>query len=66
MPSPKRTLKDAIKIKRLPQIGQQITLKATVTRTGRNTFDTADVVTVTIPGAPAPITIPADYLSADE
>ena len=48
-----RTPKETVKIRRLPKLGEEITLKATVTRTGRNTYGTADVVTVRIPGAPS-------------
>jgi hypothetical protein len=48
------------------KVGDEITLKATVTRTGRNTYGTADVVTVRIPGAPAPLTLPAEYLEGED
>ena len=61
-----RTPKETIKIRRLPQKGDEVVLRATVTRTGRNTFGTADTVTLRIPGAPAPITIDAQYLSGEE
>ena len=61
-----RTPKDTVKIRRLPRVGEEITLKATVTRTGRNTYGTADVVTVRIPGAPAPLTLPAEYLDGED
>jgi hypothetical protein len=66
MPSSKRTPKATVKVRRLPKVGEEITLKATVTRTGRNTYGTADVVTVRIPGAPAPLTLPAEYLESEE
>jgi hypothetical protein len=61
--TPIRTPKDTVKVRRLPKAGEEITLRARVTRTGRNGFDTADTITVQIPGYPAPVTIAADYLN---
>jgi hypothetical protein len=61
-PSPK----EVIKVRRLPQKGDEITLRVTVTRTGRNRWDTGDTITVRIPGHDIPVTIEANYLSRDE
>jgi hypothetical protein len=37
-----------------------------ITRIGRNSYDTADVVTIRIPGFATPVTILADYLIGDD
>jgi hypothetical protein len=58
IPGPKET----IKIRRLPKEGEETTLRARVTRTGRNGHDTADTVTVAIPGYSIPVTLDAAYL----
>lgn len=57
-----RSPKETIKVRRLPKVGDTITIKATVTRIGRNTWDTADTLTVRIPGHDVPVTAPAEYL----
>lgn len=66
MPSSKRTPKDTVKVRRLPQVGEEILIKAIVTRTGRNRFDTADTITVRIADHPAPVTATAKYLLGEE
>ena len=65
MPAKSRTKspKETIKVNRLPRPGEEITLRARVTRTGRNGYDTGDTITVRIPGYPAPVTINAAYLN---
>lgn len=50
--------------KPLPQPGDEITIRVTVTRVGRNTADTADTVTIEIPGFDTPVTAAADRLLA--
>jgi hypothetical protein len=55
-----RTPKNSVKVRRLPEKGAEITLKATVTRTGRNTYGTADTITVRIDGYSVPVTLPAN------
>jgi hypothetical protein len=65
MPSSKRTPKNTVKVRRLPQVGEEIMIKAIVTRTGRNRFDTADTITVRIGDHPAPVTATAKYLLGD-
>jgi hypothetical protein len=37
-----------------------------VTRVGRNGYDTADVITVRIPGFATPVTIDASYILGDD
>jgi hypothetical protein len=54
-----RSPKD-IAIRRLPKAGDEITLEATVTRTGRNGYATADTVTFRIPGYEFPVTVNLD------
>ena len=61
LPSPKET----IKIRRLPVKGERIQLTATVTRVAEPEGHHQGFVTLHIPGAPAPITIPANYLDGD-
>ena len=41
--------KETIKINRLPEAGDEITLRARVTRIGRNGYDTGDTITVRPP-----------------
>jgi hypothetical protein len=61
-----RTPKETVKIRRLPKVGEVVTIKARVTRVGRNAWDTADTVTVKIPGHSIPVTAVAEYLLSDE
>jgi hypothetical protein len=48
------TPKETIKVRRLPKVGEEITITATVVRTGRDTVDTADMITIRIPGFDTP------------
>jgi hypothetical protein len=64
--SPKRTLKETVKLRRLPKVGDEITIRATVTRTGRNTFDTADTITLRVPGFDVPVTVNPAYLESGQ
>ena len=60
VPTPKET----IQIRRLPKPGEKILVELEVKRTGRNTHDTADTVTVEIPGfAGVKVTATWDYLA---
>jgi hypothetical protein len=61
-----RTPKNTVKIRRLPQVGDEITIKATVTRTGRNVHDTGDTITLRIPGFDTPVTVNPAYLEAED
>jgi hypothetical protein len=61
--------KDVIKVRRsdqpatkLPPVGSKIPIEATVTRHGRNSYDTADTITIRIPGFETPVTVTAKYL----
>jgi hypothetical protein len=63
---PRRTPKETLQIKRLPQKGDKLPLTVEVTRTGRNTWDTGDTVTIRIPGYDYPVTIRASALKGDE
>lgn len=61
------TPKSSLRIKRpaapaLPAVGETILVRALVTRTGRNRWDTADTITVRIADHPVPITATAKYL----
>lgn len=47
---------------RLPQAGDELLVRVRVTRTGRNSHDTADTVTVVVPGHDTPVTCTADRL----
>lgn len=51
--------------RRLPKVGDEIILRATVTRIGRNSFGTGDAVTVHISGHSVPVTIEARYITDD-
>lgn len=64
MPTTKRTAapKDKLKIRRLPQVGEEIWIRARVTRTGRNSYGTGDTVTLRIGDHPAPVTTSARFL----
>jgi len=55
--------RSTVKVRRLPQKGDEVTLRATVTRTSEGDRQT---VTLRIKGHDYPITIPADYLHNDE
>jgi len=61
VPSPK----DTIKIRRLPAKGDTVQLAATVTRITEPEGSHRGLVTLRIPGAPAPITIDARYLDGE-
>lgn len=58
VPSPKET----IKIRRLPTKGSTIRIEAEVTRVAEPEGAHQGYVTLRIPGAPAPVTIPASFL----
>jgi hypothetical protein len=63
MSSSRSTPKDTVKVRRrLPKVGEEIMIRAIVTRTGRNRLDTADTITVRIADHPAPVTATAKYL----
>jgi hypothetical protein len=62
----RKTPKETIKIRRLPQKGELIEVPLLVTRVGRNAYDTADVITVKIPGSPTPVTVNAEYLLGED
>lgn len=63
MPSKRvSTPRETVKVRRLPAKGDKISLTAEVTRVGRNGFDTADTITLRIPGYGIPLTINADLL----
>jgi hypothetical protein len=60
-----RTPRETIKVRR-PKVGDAITIRAVVTRTGRNTYGTADTITLRIPSFPTPITVNPHSLEAEE
>lgn len=64
VPSPKQTISfKPVKVgSRTYKVGDEILIPATITRTGRNGFDTVDTLTVRIGGFGAPVTAPAKYL----
>lgn len=63
MSKPPRSPKSTLKVRRsLPKTGDEVWIKATVTRTGRNSFDTADTITLKIGDHPAPVTASAKYV----
>lgn len=62
MPSRPKTPKETIQINRLPVKGQKLLVPLEVMRTGRNGHDTADTITIKVPGSSTPVTIVADYL----
>lgn len=65
VPSPQETIKirrSARPATKLPPVGSKIPIEATVTRHGRNSFDTADTITIRIPGFETPVTVTAKYL----
>ena len=63
MPARTKTPKETIKIRRLPvKKGMKLLVPLEVTRTGRIGFDTADTISIRVPGCGTPVTIVADYL----
>jgi hypothetical protein len=58
VPTPQET----IKVRRLPAKGDRIPVTVEVTRVGRNSFDTADTITIRLPGHSTPVTVNADLL----
>ncbi len=61
VPSPKET----IKIRRL-KVGDEVLIKARVTRVGRNRWDTADLATFKLNGIPTPISGDPQYVLGDD
>ena len=69
VPTPRETIKvrrSAAPATRLPPIGSKIPIEATVVRHGRNGYDTADTITIRIPGFDIPVTVNAAYLTGKE
>jgi hypothetical protein len=69
VPSPKETIKVRRSDKpatKLPPVGSKIPIEATVTRHGRNGYDTADTITIRIPGYDIPVTVTAKYVLGGE
>jgi hypothetical protein len=66
MPSARKSPKDVVKIRRLPKKGEILEVPLVVTRVGRNSHDTADTITVRIPGFSTPVTVNAEYLLGEE
>jgi len=66
MPRSSKSPKDAIKIRRLPVIGERIKLTVEVTRVSEPEGEHYGMVTLRVPGALAPITIPANFLPTEE
>lgn len=63
MPSSPRTPRNTVGSKRrLPKVGDELIVRVRVTRTGRNSYDTADTVTLRLPGFETPVTVSADSL----
>jgi hypothetical protein len=54
--------KDVVKVRRLPAKGDKLNLTVEVARVGRNGHDTADTITIRIPGFGTPVTVNAEYL----
>lgn len=54
------------KTRKLPKVGDEITIRARVTRVGRNAVDTAATITLRIPGYDVPVTVAADRLADPE
>lgn len=57
--------KDTIKIRRLPKVGDEILIRATVTRVAEPEGAHHGKVTYRAPGAPAPVTVDAQYVDVD-
>ena len=69
VPTPRETIKIRRSDRpatRLPPVGSKIPIEATVTRHGRNSHDTADTITIRIPGFDIPVTVNAAYLTGEE
>jgi hypothetical protein len=64
--SPVPSPREKLTIRRLPPVGTKIPLNVEVVRHGRNGHDTADTITIRIPGFGTPVTVNADYLVGDE
>ena len=58
--------KDAFKIRRLPVKGQRLNLTVEVIRVAEPEGSHEGLVTLRVPGALAPITIPANFLPDDD
>lgn len=58
--------RETIKIRRLPVKGSTIRIEAEVTRVAEPEAGHQGMVTIRIPGATTPITIPASYLPDEE
>jgi hypothetical protein len=58
--------RDRARERALPKVGDQITITATVTRIGRNTWDTADAITLRIPGYSVPVTVNPEHLETED
>ncbi len=65
MSTPRKSPKDTIKIRRLPKVGDEILIRAKVTRVAEPEGGHRGLVTYRAPGAPAPVTIDARYLDDD-
>lgn len=61
-----RTPRDTIKIRRLPAKGDRLKLTVEVLRVAEAEGAHEGLVTLRIPGALAPVTIPANYLPKDD
>lgn len=59
-----KTPKETIKIRRLPVKGDRLNLKVEVLRVAEPEGSHEGMVTLRIPGALAPVTIPANYLTS--
>lgn len=60
----RKSPKDTIKIRPLPRQGEKILVELEVTRTGKNSFGTAETVTLDVPGfVGGKITATWDYLA---
>lgn len=57
--------KETIKIRRLPPKGATLRIPVEVTRTGRNSWDTGDTITIRIHGFSTPVTVSAEHLLKD-
>lgn len=62
VPSPK----DVIRVRRLPKVGDEITIKVKVTRVVEPEGSHAGLVTYEAPGAPAKTTVAASYIPDQE
>ena len=62
VPSPQ----DTIQIRRLPKVGDKLTIKVRVTRVAEPEGSHQGHVSYLAPGVPTPITVPAAYVTGDE